>query len=349
MSVDLLKRDLPAPQRLSILNDLENGALRGADMVKQILSFARGVEGKKSLVHLKHVVGEMANMIKRTFPKSIDFQEDLPRDLWLILADATQLYQMVMNLCVNARDAMPEGGRLIVAAHNKTLTQREADRLHPDARAGHYVQISVVDTGTGIAPAVLDKIFDPFFTTKEFGKGTGLGLSTVMGIAKGHGGFLHVNSTLGVGTEFSIYLPAAEVKENASGENQNTYPPCGLGETVLVVDDETAICQVTRKNLEAHGYKVLTAHNGLEAIDVFTKNQGKIQIVLTDMMMPGMDGKATVKALKKLDPRVRFVGASGMAEARETADSSGAEFNAFLCKPFKVGNLLRTLKEVLQN
>ncbi len=347
MSVDFLKRDIPAAQRLAILNDLEISAQRGADMVKQILSFARGVEGKKGLVHLKHVVGEMANMVKRTFPKSIDFRSDLPRDLWLISGDATQLYQMVMNLCVNARDAMPEGGRLTVAAQNLTFAEGAAARLHPDAKAGDYVELRVADTGTGIPPAILEKIFDPFFTTKGFGKGTGLGLATVQGIAKGHGGFLHVNSTVGSGTEFSIYLPAAEVNQSKPAEKENDRSPSGHGETILVVDDEALICQVTQKNLEAHGYNVLTARNGMEALNVFANNQGKIKLLLTDMMMPGMDGTATVKALKKLDPKLRVIGASGMDGVRETAESAGVEFNAFLCKPFRVEYLLHTLNDVL--
>jgi hypothetical protein len=349
MSVDFLKGDIPAAQRLAILGDLETSAQRGADMVKQILSFARGVEGQKGRVHLKHVVGEMANMVKRTFPKSIEFRSDLPRDLWLVIGDATQLYQMVMNLCVNARDAMPQGGCLSIAAQNRTLTQAEAARLHPDAKAGHYVAVRVADTGTGIPPAILEKIFDPFFTTKEFGKGTGLGLATVQGIAKGHGGFLHVQSELGSGTEFSIYLPAAEVNQTKPTEMQMELPPSGRGEIILVVDDEAAICQVTQQNLEAHGYKVLIAHNGLEALDVFTQHQGTIQLLLTDMMMPGMDGTATVKALKEIDPKLRVIGASGMGGVRESAESAGVQFDAFISKPFKVDFLLRTLNDVLQN
>jgi two-component system sensor kinase len=349
MSVEILKDELPAQQRLSILGDLERSAQRGADMVKQILSFARGVEGQKALVHLKHVLGEMTNMVKRTFPKFIEFRADLPRELWLVVADATQLYQMVMNLCVNARDAMPEGGKLSLVARNTTVTRTEAARLHPDARAGNYVAIRVADTGTGIPPDVLDKIFDPFFTTKEFGKGTGLGLSTVMGIAKGHGGFLLVHSTVGVGTEFTIYLPAVEVEQNKLTDGAGTPPPAGHGETVLVVDDEAAICRMTQKNLEAHGYKVLTAHNGTEAVNVFTSNPETIKLVLTDMMMPGMDGAATVKAIRKLNPSVRVVGASGMGGVRDSAESAGASFDAFLCKPFKVDDLLRTLNQVLRN
>ncbi len=348
MSVDFLKGDVPTAQRLTILNDLETSAQRGAEMVKQILSFARGVEGQKGLVHVKHVIGEMANMVKRAFPKSIDFRSDLARGLWLVIGDATQIYQLAMNLCVNARDAMPGGGTLAVAAKNVTLTDETAAKLHPDAKAGPYVELCVRDSGTGIPAAILEKIFDPFFTTKEFGKGTGLGLSTVLGIAKGHGGFLLVKSTVGQGTEFSVYLPAAEVAPPKPADSNKGLAPAGHGETVLVVDDEPSICMVTQRNLEAHGYKVLTVRNGLEAIEVFAQHQGRIQIVLTDMMMPGMDGTATVKALKQLDPRLRVIGASGMGGLRESAELAGAEFNAYLCKPFKVDSLLRTLETVLQ-
>jgi two-component system sensor kinase len=349
MSVDFLKTDLPTAQRLAILKDLETSAQRGADMVKQILSFARGVEGIKGLVHLKHVVSDMAKMVRRTFPKSIEFSADMPKDLWLVTGDATQLYQMVMNLCVNARDAMPNGGKLTIAARNLTLVDGDASRLHPDARAGYYVELRVADSGTGIPGDVLDKIFDPFFTTKEFGKGTGLGLSTVLGIAKGHGGFLNVNSGPGAGTEFTIYLPAAEASQPKSADGGVEALPAGRGETILVVDDEAAVCQVTQKNLEAHGYKVLTARNGLEALDVFAQSGGAVRLVLTDMMMPGMDGIATVKALKQLDPKLRVIGASGMGGVREAAEAAGAGFNAFICKPFKVDYLLRTLHDVLQN
>jgi CheY-like chemotaxis protein len=298
-------------------------------------------------VQLKHVIGEMANMVKRTFPKSIEFRTDLAKDLGLVIGDATQLYQMVMNLCVNARDAMPAGGSLSVAAKNLTLGDGEASRLHPDAKPGHYVELRVVDTGTGIPAAVLEKIFDPFFTTKEFGKGTGLGLSTVLGIAKGHGGFLNVHSAVGSGTEFSIYLPAAQVEQSGPAAKGQDRPPSGRGETILVVDDEASICLVTQKNLEAHGYQVLTARNGLEALDVFGLHKDKIQAIVTDMMMPGMDGTATAKALRTLDPKLRVIGASGMGGVQEMAAGAGVEFNAFLCKPFKVEQLLRTLNDVL--
>jgi CheY-like chemotaxis protein len=250
-----------------------------------------------------------------------------------------------MNLCVNARDAMPKGGSLTVAAANVMVDEQNAARLHPDAKAGPYVRLTIADTGMGIPASILDKIFDPFFTTKDFGKGTGLGLSTVMGIVKGHGGFLHVNSTVGAGTEFAIYVPAADACPSNRPEHDLHLLPIGHGETILVVDDEVAICRFTQRNLEAHGYKVLTAQNGLEALYVFERNGGQVEVLLTDMMMPGMDGAATIKALKKLKPKLRVIAASGLADV---AESAAGDYQAFLPKPFRVDKLLHVVHDVLQ-
>jgi PAS domain S-box-containing protein len=344
LSVDLLKQDLEENERLTLLDDLERSAQRGADMVKQILSFARGIGGHRVLVQLKHVVSDMAKMVTRTFPKSIQFEADLANDLWVVNGDPTQLYQMLMNLCVNARDAMPRGGSLSVNAANVLVAHEEAARLHPDAKAGPYVRVTVADNGMGMPASLLDKIFDPFFTTKEFGKGTGIGLSTVLGIVKGHGGFLHVNSTHGAGTEFVIFLPAVDPALGRRSDPQIDLLPVGHGETILVVDDEVAICRFTQRNLEAHGYRVLTAQNGLEAVYVFERNGGHVELLLTDMMMPGMDGAATIKALKKLQPKLRVIAASGMPDV---AESAAAECQAFLTKPFRVDRLLHVVHDVL--
>ncbi len=353
LAVDLLKQDLDAADRLALLDDLGRSAQRGADMVKQILSFARGIEGNKVLVQLKHVIGDMGKMVTRTFPKSIHFETDLASDLWVIHGDPTQLYQMVMNLCVNARDAMPHGGSLSVHAANVMLDDLDAGRLHPDAKAGPHVRVTVADSGTGMPPSILDKIFDPFFTTKEFGKGTGLGLSTVLGIVKGHGGFLHVHSAVGAGAEFALYLPAADIGQPQLGQPRRCEPdlkvlPIGRGETILVVDDEAAICHFTQRNLEAHGYKVLTAQNGLEAVHIFECNRGQVELLLTDMMMPGMDGVATIKALRKLKPKLRVIAASGLEDLAAAAQSAGASFEAFLRKPYRVDKLLDVVHEVLR-
>lgn len=342
MSVELLKRDLPPTERLSLLADLETGARRGADMVKQILLFARGGEGKKVPVQLRQVLGEMVKILARSFPRGVQIRADFPADLWPIMGDATQVYQLGMNLCVNARDAMPRGGMITLSAKNATLTDAEAARLYPGARGGNYVRLQVADTGSGIPSALIDKIFDPFFTTKEFGKGTGLGLSTVLGIVKGHDGFLQVHSIPDHGTEFTMHLPAALSALSAPGLSAD--PLHGHGETILVVDDEPAICMITQKNLEAHGYRVLTARSGAEALDLFRQQTGTVRLVLTDMMMPGMDGLATIRALRQVDPRVRVIAASGLVRENEMAD---LEYQAFLPKPFKVERLLKTVREVL--
>ena len=258
MGVGLLRLGLAPGEQEAVLGDLEASAQRSADMVKQILMFARGVEGQRVLLRLKHVLVELERMARRTFPKSLDVTLDLPEDLWSVQGDATQLYQMLMNLCVNARDAMPEGGILTIGTANVELDATDT-RLQFGARPGAYVRLTVADTGTGIPPEVLEKIFDPFFTTKEFGKGTGLGLATVLGIARGHGGFVHVTTEIGRGTQFSVYLPAADRPQPRQAEAELAGPRRGQQELILVVDDELFIREITRKNLEAHGYRVLTA------------------------------------------------------------------------------------------
>jgi two-component system sensor kinase len=347
MAVDLLKLDLPQDQRQTLLEDLQASAQRGADMVKQILSFARGVEGKRVPLQLRHVVKEIEKILHRTLPKSIDLRTAAARDLWLVCGDATQLYQMLMNLCVNARDAMLHGGALTIGAVNIVL--EEADpRLGRDRNAGPHVLLTVEDTGTGIPPDALEKIFDPFFTTKEFGKGTGLGLSTVLGIVKGHGGSINVVSQEGSGTQLSIYLPALEAAQTKAGTEKENSLPRGHGELVLLVDDEEFILNVAKQNLEAHGYSVLTARDGIEAGAVCARNRDRIRLVVTDMAMPRLDGKETIQVLHEINPGIRIVAASGLKTSLESAQASSAGVRACLHKPFTVEQLLKTVSEALQ-
>jgi PAS domain S-box-containing protein len=346
MSVELLKMDLPAAQRKSLLNDLEATAQRGADMVKQILSFARGVEGKRIQLQLRHIVGEIDKMLRRTLPKTIEMTTSAPRDLWAVQGDPTQLHQMVMNLCVNARDAMPQGGSIAVTAANVML--KEADCVSmPDAKPGPYVRLTVLDTGTGIPPEIQDKIFDPFFTTKEYGKGTGLGLSTVLGIVKGHGGIITLTSQVGKGTQFQILLPAVESAPPKPVEEQAAKPAAGHGELILVIDDEAVIRSVTKQNLEANGYRVLTAQDGSEGVALFAQHREEIKLILTDIMMPKIDGLALSKAIRAINPSARIIGGSGLAANAENADKAGAAFQAFLVKPYTAANLVKTVSDVL--
>ncbi|NEQ23944.1 MAG: PAS domain S-box protein, partial [Microcoleus sp. SIO2G3] len=233
MTAQLLETEPQEERYHRLIPVLVANAKRGANLVKQVLSFAKGLEGKFTTLQVKHLISEIKQIIKETFPKSIEIRTDIPQSLWTVSGDATQLHQVLMNLCVNARDAMPDGGILNICAENQVIDQSYA-QMHLDAQVGSYIVVTVTDTGMGIPPEILDRIFEPFFTTKELGKGTGLGLSTVMGIIKSHNGFINVSSVVGKGTEFKVYLPAIDSTETQVLED--TELPIGHGELVLVVD-----------------------------------------------------------------------------------------------------------------
>jgi PAS domain S-box-containing protein len=345
MGVPMLRESLADDAAHNILDTLERSAKRGADLVSQILSFARGAEGETKQIPLKHLVVDIERLVRETFPKSIRFEKDMPTDLWVLQGNPTQLHQVLLNLCVNARDAMPAGGTLSISARNQRLT-REGLRRHPDSKPGPYVAITVADTGTGIPPEVLDRIFEPFFTTKEPGKGTGLGLATVQGLVKNHGGFIEVQSEVGKGTAFKIYLTAQEKKSSRAAEETRPTLPMGNGELVLVVDDESAIRQIARATLESYGYRVITANDGAEAVALYEQKKAEIKAVVLDSMMPLMDGAATARALRDIAPNVRIVGVSGGARGdHATADRD--VIRVFLTKPYTASQLLVALRKVL--
>jgi two-component system, cell cycle sensor histidine kinase and response regulator CckA len=336
----------PSIQRL--LQILQDSTRRGADLVKQILSFTRGVESKPTDTQVSDLLLELHKIIHQVFPKNIELAIDLPPDLWTIVADTTMLHQVFMNLCVNARDAMPDGGMLSISAANLAITHshsQAADRNYApidlDPRIGNCVVVTVADTGTGIAPEILDRIFDPFFTTKDIGKGTGLGLSTVMGIIKSHRGSIDVDSAVGTGTQFKVYLPATHT--SAIAPVIETKPPSGQNELILVVDDEVAIQEITTATLEANGYRAITASDGIEAIALYAQHQQEIALVLMDMMMPSLDSIAIIRTLRKLNPQVQIIAMSGLAtnDAVKTTLSEGVK--AFLPKPFTTSELLNLL------
>ncbi|MBS1809812.1 MAG: PAS domain S-box protein [Acidobacteria bacterium] len=346
MAVQMLQLKFTDDQSQKMLQLLRVNAERGAEMVKQILSFARGVEGERLAIQPRHLIKEVIKILRETLPKSIEISFQISEDLWPIMGDATQLHQVLMNLCINARDAMLDGGRLYIEASNKVLDETYAQMI-PDAKPGRYVGLTISDNGTGIPPAFLGRIFDPFFTTKEKGKGTGLGLSTVQGIVKGHGGFINVYSEMGKGTQFRIHLPALEAGLIEKVHIVNPDLPPGKGELILVVDDELAIREVTKATLEAFNYTVLTASDGTEALALYAQHGDKIKVVLTDMMMPYLDGPATIRALQKFNPNVKIIASSGLADNGKAVEATDLGVRLFLPKPYTADKLLKLLAEIL--
>jgi PAS domain S-box-containing protein len=329
-------------QTQELFKTLETNSQRGANLVKQILTFARGTEGKRILLQPGHLLKEWVKVITQTFPKSLELVTNIPTGtLWMVKANPTQLEQVFMNLAVNARDAMPNGGKLTITAENRNIDETYA-QMHLEAKVGGYIVVTISDTGTGIPPEFLDRIFDPFFTTKEVGKGTGLGLSTVLGIVKNHGGFLEVSTGLGKGTEFQVFLPRGE--GTAIETITKTEFLKGNGELILVVDDEVALQQVIRTTLESYNFKIFVANDGIEAINLYIKHQPEISVVLLDMLMPNMDGFITIRTLQTLNPNVKIIASSGLAANEQKAIAAGAR--KFLSKPYTATNLLNTLLEV---
>jgi signal transduction histidine kinase/CheY-like chemotaxis protein len=343
MSLKLL-RDLKEQAPPDLLDTLEASAHRGAAIVQQVLSFARGVEGEKGILQLKHPLNEVLKIARDVFPPGVQIRSTIPANLAPINGDPTQLHQVFMNLLVNARDAMSSGGEIRVEAQNVVLDENYA-RMQPESKPGAYVLVNVSDQGTGISPEIVNKIFEPFFTTKEIGKGTGLGLSTALGIVRSHGGFLSVYSEPRKGSTFKVYLPAADGDTaGKQGEKQLPQVLSGQGEWVLVVDDEAAVREIIKVTLENNGYHVVTATDGAEAIARLASKVWKIGIVILDMMMPYMDGLSTMRALKRLDPDLKFIAISGLMDQPRTSQLSELGQVEFLAKPFTTEQLLRVLK-----
>ncbi len=347
MSVASLREIVTDRDAVPLLEILNESAHRAADLVRQVLTFARGVEGDRVPVQLVALVTDLLKVLRDTFPKSVDIRVNATEPLWSVSGDPTQLHQVIMNLCVNARDAMPGGGSLRIGLGNVVLDETYA-AMNTEARLGAYVQLKVVDTGTGIPRDVRERMFEPFFTTKELGKGTGLGLSTTLAIVRSHGGFINVYSEPGVGTKFHVYLPAnASEPEAIQVEAAQRRLPMGDGELVLVVDDEAAIREVARRTLERFGYRVLLASNGAEAVALYARQQHEIALVLTDMAMPIMDGPALIVALRAIRPEVTIIGSSGMASHRGVVRAMGSGVEEFVHKPYTAEALLTAIARVL--
>jgi PAS domain S-box-containing protein len=347
MSVSLLKRKLADAMSQKILLAMENSTERGVALIKQVLSFARGIEGEHTLIEVKHVIAEIEHIITETFPKSITISVDIPREKLIINGNATQLHQVLLNLCVNARDAMPNGGNLSISVIQQIL---DKDFIEHNLEIGNpYVIIKVTDTGNGIEKEIIDKIFDPFFTTKELGKGTGLGLSTVLGITKSHSGAISVESELKKGTTFTLYLPCATSATSEQREQKNTEFLLGKGETILVIDDEESIRRMMEVTLSLYNYKVLVANDGAQAIDMYMQNQDVVKVILTDLMMPNMDGVTAISILQKINPLVKVLAVSGVSSSNLVTQANSLGVKHFLSKPYSAEELLVKLQEILKN
>lgn len=342
MSVDMLQLNELDGETKRWLGVVKENAERGADLVKQVLTFAQGMGGERISVQVKHLIKNLIAVLKDTLPKSINVAYDIDPELWTISADPTQIHQVLMNLCINSRDAMAAGGTLSFTAANLELDENDV-RMNIKAAPGKYIVVTVADTGVGISNEIKQRIFDPFFTTKETGKGTGLGLSILLTIVESHGGFVDLYSEPGRGTRFSIFFPVSEVKPEAETRSGKLSVPAGSGELILVVDDEPYILEVAKASLEKLGYRVLTAQDGEAALSVYRSNVGYVTLVLTDMAMPNVDGVTLIRSLREMDPSLTIIAMSGLSTPEQSAALKDFEVTTLLTKPFTAQKLLTVL------
>ena len=335
------------PRDLELLGIVENAGTRGASIIRQLLTFSRGYAGARNTVNLRQLMREMASIARETFPRLISVEDYIPPDLWSIIADGTQIHQILMNLCVNARDAMPGGGRLTLSAQNIELTPADV-AAHPGVQPGRFVRFEVSDTGAGMAPEILQRIFEPYFTTKEEGKGTGLGLSIVLGIVGSHHGFIVANSRPGEGTTFTVHLPAAAVPVTDIRDTVGSNAPLGRGEGILLVDDEESIRITYRVFLERQGFRVFPARNGQHALGTFSEHRDTIRLAVIDLMMPVMDGLSAVRLLRETAPDLEIVVMTGVLYPECRAELTAQGVKHFLMKPFPPDDMAQTIFDALK-
>ncbi|MFN6476293.1 PAS domain S-box protein [Nostoc sp. DedQUE07] len=347
-AAQLLQRALLQDEERSgqLLALVETNAKRGAALVKQILSFARGYKGERTIIQIQYLISEIVQIAKQTFPKSIELSTFIPKEIWAVNGDITQLHQVLINLVVNARDALPDGGNINISVENKFIDEAYT-RMNLDAKVGHYIVITVADNGIGIPPDIIDRIFEPFFTTKEVNAGTGLGLSTVLGIIRNHDGFIKVSSNVGRGSKFDLFLPAVEATQAFNIEDLDLLS--GEGELILVVDDEPQIREIVTIILENHNYKILTASNGIEAIALYAQYEHQINAVLMDLIMPEMDGIIAIRTLRRMNMQVQIIACSGLNSMEIFAQSAEANVQAVLLKPYTARELLKTLHNLFRD
>jgi len=332
------------------LKQIEMAVKRASELTHQLLAFSQKVKSELRPINLNQEVREVEKLLRRTIPKMINIELRLAEDLKVINADAAQLEQVIMNLCVNARDAMPEGGSIIIETENVFMDD-EYCKEHLGSKAGSYVMLSISDTGDGMDKETLEHIFEPFFTTKDVGKGTGLGLAMVYGIVENHDGYITCYSEPGKGTNFKIYFPVIDAEpyriEDVKQEDLSGLK--GNGETLLLVDDEDSLRELGKTILEEFGYKVILANNGESALKTYEAQKSDISIVVLDLIMPGMGGSQCLEKLLEIDPDAKVVIASGYAVNGETKRAIDAGAKGFVRKPYEVKQFLRTVREALDS
>jgi PAS domain S-box-containing protein len=345
LDVILSSPDLPPDEIRSILKDMEKAAASGAELIKGMMVFVRKTPLELRPIELNKLVAQTKSMLARSIPKMIEIDLLLDDDLWTINAAPNQIDQILMNLAINARDAMPDGGRLTIKTENITLDD-EYCIFGPLAKPGRYALITVSDTGAGMNKETASHIFEPFFTTKEADKGTGLGLAVVYGIVEQHNGWIICDSELSVGSTFKIYFPAIEeVPQEQYFEKKE--PPRGKGETILLVDDEPDLLQIIVRLLNRANYRVITSIHGKDALELYEKHRKEIRLVILDLLMPGMGGKECLRALFRMDPNSRVLMVSGYHEEGIAEKLKDAGAKGFMWKPFDEPELLEKIREII--
>lgn len=348
LASQVLEKRSTDKQIKEITGAIEKNIMRGRDIIKQILLFARGGEEGYAPQQVKYIIDEMRSIIRETFPKNINLRINVTQDLYMVVGDGTQLHQVFMNLCVNARDAMPDGGQLKISASNIAVNEsqsKEFDGLLP----GDYVFLTISDTGSGIPKEIQKKIFEPFFTTKEIGKGTGLGLSTVVNIIKSHKGFFNLHSEVGKGTEFRIYLPSIREEAKAVAVIEEKEMQQAHGETILLVDDELAILHISKETLETYGFNVITAGSGIEALRILSRTEKDlIRLAIVDINMPGLNGCETIAAMRQIIPHLPTILSTGSVDIAIKQEIEKSNIQASILKPYTARKLLETVSSVIK-
>ena len=349
LSTQLLRAGagVSAPSR-SPLETIEKCARRGADLVQQLMNLSGSRPSQRSTVYLPVILRDILQLLKSTFPKSIQFEHEWPTELPPLDADPTNIHQAILNLCLNARDSMPDGGKLRLEAAAVTLDPAQLER-HPTAAPDNWIRLAVSDSGRGIPPEIQDRIFDPFFTTKETGKGTGLGLATVQGIVRSHGGFVELASELGQGSTFTLFFPGGVFKKPTPAITTTAAVPRGAAELIMIVDDELSVRLTTARLLERFGYRVLIAESGKAALDLQAAYPGAIQAVITDLMMPGMDGVELATALRAKEPALPIAVTTGLLNSANRTRINAAGITVVLSKPYDAEELLGVVHRLVHS